>query len=163
MSTVYSIDTSALVTWYVRRYPPSVFPSLLERVEGLIGDNRLMASEYVLKELGGKRDPLFEWAARQDGFAIRTTAEVASRAAELVAKYPLLVDPSSLRPIQADPFVIALAESLDRGVVVTQETYAKTKTKGKRRNRTYVPDVCRAEGIECIDFLDMLRREKWTL
>ena len=46
---------------------------------------------------------------------------------------------------------------------MTEETFAKTKLSGKRRNRTYVPDVCQAEKVRCITFLDMMKAEHWTL
>lgn len=163
MSGVYSIDTSALMSWYIRRYPPDVFPALIPLVETLIGAGNLRASEYVLKELGGKNDPLHDWAARQQDFFMKTDEDVAQRAADLIGKYPLLLDPDALRPTQADPFVVALAASRGDWIVVTQETFAKTKTTGKRKKRTYIPDVCAAEGIRCIDFLEMMRWEKWAL
>lgn len=163
MNPVYSIDTSALMTWYFRRYPPDVFPGLVPLMEKLIAGGRLRASEYVLIELGGKKDVLHDWAVAQHDFFIKTDSDVATRAANLVKAHPLLIDPSSLRPIQADPYVVALAASRQDWIVVTQETFAKTKTSGKRRNKTYVPDVCAAEHVPCIDFLDMMRREKWAL
>lgn len=163
MSVTYSIDTSALMTWYFRRYPPEVFPGLVPLMEKLIADGRLRASEYVKTELGAKNDVLHDWAIAQQAFFVKTDSDVSTRAANLVKAHPLLIDPSSLRPIQADPYVIALAASRKDWIVVTQETFAKTKTSGKRRNKTYVPDVCVAEHILCIDFLDMMRREKWKL
>lgn len=160
MSAVYSIDTAALMTWYIRRYPPEVFPSIVPCMEQLIRDGCLRASEYVLSELGGKKDPLYDWASAQEGFFVKTDAQVLGRAVQLIAQYPLLIDASALRPIQADPYVVALAASSNY-VVVTSETYAKTKTSGRRKQRTYIPDVCLAEKILCIDFLEMMRREKW--
>lgn len=163
MKTVYSIDTSALMTWYFRRYPPKVFPNIVPLMQKLIADGRLRASEYVLTELGSKKDVLFDWADAQHGFFVKTDSSVSTLAAQLIQKYPLLVDPTSLRPIQADPYVVALAASQQNWVVVTEETYAKTKTSGKRKNRTYIPDVCVAEKIDCINFLDMMVRENWAL
>ena len=163
MSAVYSIDTSALMTWYFRRYPPEVFPGLVPLMEKLIAAGRLRASEYVLIELGGKKDVLHDWAVAQHDFFIKTDSDVSVRAANLIKAYPLLTDPTALRPIQADPYVVALAASRQDWIVVTQETYAKTKTSGKRKNRTYIPDVCVTEKIPCIDFLEMMRIEKWSL
>ena len=163
MSSVYCIDTSALMTWYFRRYPPEVFPGLVLLMEKLIADSRLRASEYVLIELGAKKDVVHDWAIAQNDFFVKTDSNVSTRVANLVKTYPLLIDPSSLRPIQADPYVVALAASRKDWLVVTEETYAKTKNSGKRKNRTYIPDVCVAEKINCINFLDMMRREKWSL
>ena len=163
MSAVYSIDTSALMTWYFRRYPPAVFKSIVPLMEKLIADGRLRASEYVLTELGSKKDILHDWAAAQPNFFIKTDSDVSTRAANLVKAYPRLIDPASLRSIQADPYVVALAASNRDWIVVTEETFAKTKTSGKRKNRTYIPDVCAAEKVVCITFLDMMRLEKWVV
>jgi hypothetical protein len=157
---MYSIDTSALMTWWIRRYPPDVFPGIVACMEKLTKDGRLFASEYVLKELGEKKDPLFDWANAQRGLFVATDAAVQQRAAQLIAQYPILIDPTAKRPVQADPFVIALAAAQNL-TVVTSETYAKTKTSGKRKQRTYIPDVCVAEGVVPIDFLEMMRREGW--
>ncbi len=45
-------------------------------------------------------------------------------------------------------------------VVVTHETPARTK---KNPPRTlYIPDVCGALNIRCIDLLQLMRREKWV-
>lgn len=157
---MYSIDTSALMTWWIRRYPREVFPGIVVCMERLAKEGRLLASEYVLQELGAKQDPLFDWAKAQGGLFVATDAAVQQRAAQLIAQYPILIDPTAKRPVQADPFVIALAAEKTL-TVVTSETYAKTKTSGKRKQRTYIPDVCGAVGVVAIDFLEMMRREGW--
>jgi hypothetical protein len=151
---VYSIDTSAMMTWWLRRYPPDVFPAMVGKMAMLTASGRLVASEYVIQELGAKPDPIFTWAASQPGLSQATDLAVQQRAVQLIANYPILVNPNSTRAIQADPFVIALA--MERGLtVVTSETYAKTKTAGKRRQRTYIPDVCAAKGMLCLDPLEV--------
>lgn len=157
---MYSTDTSALMTWWIRRYPRDVFPGIVARMEQLVKAGRLLASEYVLQELGAKNDPLFDWAKAQGGLFVPTDAPVQQRAAGLIRRYPILIDPTAKRPVQADPFVIALAAERQL-TVVTSETYARTKTSGKRRQRTYIPDVCGAVGVPAIDFLEMMRREGW--
>ncbi len=156
---MYSIDTSALIGWWVRRYPPEVFPSLQKKVEELIAANRLRTSRMVMDELGSKPDPLYVWAQGQSGFVLAVTQPVSNRAAELIGQFPILIDPQASKP-QADPYVIALAET-EHWIVVTQETFATTKTSGKRRKRTYIPDVCHAINVRCIDFLELMKKEGW--
>jgi hypothetical protein len=75
------------------------------------------------------------------------------RVAELLAKFPRLVDTLRGRS-QADPFVIATAMEC-RAVVVTGEV---TGTAEKPR----IPFVCIAEGIRCISFLEMIRELRLT-
>jgi len=54
----------------------------------------------------------------------------------------------------ADPFVIALAKVEDL-IVVTGERATNNLAKPK------IPDVCNDMGIECINILDLMRREGW--
>jgi Domain of unknown function (DUF4411) len=54
----------------------------------------------------------------------------------------------------ADPFVIALAKVEDL-IVVTGERATNNLNKPK------IPDVCNDMGIECINILDLMRREGW--
>jgi hypothetical protein len=51
----YSIDTSAILEAWRRRYPPDVFPAVWQRLEQMIERGDLGASEEVLLELE-KRD-----------------------------------------------------------------------------------------------------------
>lgn len=160
MSATYSIDTSALMGWWLRRYPPDIFPSLRDAMGKLIAEGKLLASEYVLSELGGKEDPLYSWAKGQAGLFVKTDESIQQKAQYLIQTYPLFIDAESQRPIQADPFVVALAQEKDL-TVVTEETFAHTKLTGKRKKRTYIPDVCNKEGITCITFLQMMQAERW--
>ncbi len=68
--------------------------------------------------------------------------------AQLLSKYPRLVDTLKNRS-QADPFVIATA-IFRRATVVTGEL-------GGTPTRPRIPDVCQAEGVRCMNFLEMLR------
>lgn len=61
----------------------------------------------------------------------------------------------------ADAYVIALAKLQKDGVVISQETSASEKHRPRRDY--FIPDVCRDLGVPCINFLGLMRREKWTL
>ena len=61
----YSIDTSAMVDWWVRYYPPKAFGGLVPRMEKLIADGRVRASREVLDELERQDDECFRWARNQ--------------------------------------------------------------------------------------------------
>ena len=128
-------------------------------MEQLIAAKQLRTSRMVIDELGSKPDPLYVWAQGQFGFVLSVSQPVSDRAAELIGQFPILIDPQANKP-QADPYVIALAET-ERWIVVTQETFAATKTTGKRRKRTYIPDVCQAINVRCMDFLELMKKEGW--
>ena len=74
--------------------------------------------------------------------------EIQRKVAELLGKYPRLVDTLKGRS-QADPFVIATAVVFG-AVVVTGELPG---TPEKPR----IPFVCQAEGVRSINFLEMIR------
>jgi len=157
---MYSIDTSSLIEWWVIRYPPTVFPGIRTKMEELVVQGTLVASEFVIQELGVKGDPLFNWANNQKPLRIPTTQQIANDAAAIVRQFPDLIDPNSRRT-QADPFVIAIAKK-STVIVVTQETPKMAKTSKRRQKKTYIPDVCIALNIPWISFLQMMQREKWT-
>jgi Domain of unknown function (DUF4411) len=157
---MYCIDTSSLVEWWFLRYPPSIFPSLRARIEGLISSGRLVTSEFVVQELGVKGDELFNWAKAQASFSVSTSQDVLNEAASIVVRFPALVDPGA-QETQADPFLIALART--RGLtVVTEETLAVAKRRRRRQRGIYIPDVCAALNVRCIALLAMIQREGWT-
>lgn len=72
----YSIDTSALLDWWVRYYPPSVFKGLVPRMEGLIDEGRLRASREVREEIEGKSDNLRDWCKKQDGLWVESSEAI---------------------------------------------------------------------------------------
>ena len=50
----YSIDTSSILTGWRRTYPPDIFPTLWEKLDELIAEQILIATEEVLHELEKK-------------------------------------------------------------------------------------------------------------
>lgn len=73
------------------------------------------------------------------------------------ASYQGSIDPYA-RHDEAYRYVIALAK-LKGWTVVTHETPARSKKNALRTH--FIPDVCRAVGVPCIDLLELMRREKW--
>lgn len=63
----YSIDTSALLEGFVRRYPPDVVPSLWnEKFDRLIESGHLVAACDVLEDLGKRDDDIYAWAKERE-------------------------------------------------------------------------------------------------
>ena len=150
LPSIYCIDTSSIFEWYIRTYPPSILPKLPERIEGLIVAGRMRAPKAVLDEIKAG-DDCHTWAKGQTDLFVEESTGVQQRVRKLMAEHHNPAKP--LKGINgADPFVIALAQ-VERCCVVTQETFAPRKIK--------IPDVCAALSIECIDVLELMRREKW--
>jgi len=153
---VYCVDTSSLIHAWARAYPPQRFPGLWAAFDDLIEAGRMVASIEVYNELQKKDDDVFAWAKeRKDALFRDIDDDTQSAVITVMAKYPKLVDTSTGKS-GGDPFVIAQAIALGSSCcVVTQEV-------GGSDRSPKIPYVCRQEGIDCINLLDMIQREQWT-
>lgn len=95
----YSIDTSALINWWVEDYGPEVFPGLLPLMEGLIAEGRLRAARSVKDELG--KGDLRTWCLTQTDLFLDEDQAIQLRVAQLMTAYQ---NPKKTRGIdKADP------------------------------------------------------------
>lgn len=152
----YSVDTSALIDGLERNYPEARFPSLWEKVDGLIAAKRFLLSEEVWQEAQVKDAATRDWCSRhkKEDVVIPTDANVMKAVQAVHAVNNRLVMNLKGRN-RADPFVIAVA-SLHRAVVVTGEAAAGTP------ERPRIPYVCGLMKIDCVRFLDLINRENWS-
>lgn len=156
--TIYAIDTNVLMDWQARYFPTDVFTSLVEKIEILTQEGRLLAPDLVEEELNAVGTAeLAAWAKARPAIFV-PLAEVLTEALTIQGRFPGLKDPKAEFE-EADAYVIALAK-LRNGVVVTQETPAAEKRNPKRTH--FIPDVCRELGLPCISLLGLMRRERWT-
>lgn len=149
----YSLDTSSILEWYVRRYPPELLPGLPGRVEDLIAAGRLRSPRVVLDEIR-PGDAVHGWAHGQTDLFVEESVEVQLAVRQLMARHH---DPARpLKGIQnADPFVIALAM-----VGGSDWTVVTDEHPGSAENRK-IPYVCDREGVTCITFQGLMRAERW--
>ncbi len=156
----YSIDTSALIDWWVRFYPPTVFTGLVPRMEQLISDGRLRASREVRDELEPRNDDCFNWSKEQQDLFVDSDNAIQTVVAELMEQYFNPEKPDKGIGA-ADPFVIGLAavQNPTPWVVVTGEK------PGSEQNPK-IPWVCRhyePQPIRSISFLELITEEGWQL
>jgi Domain of unknown function (DUF4411) len=157
-AAVYSIDSSSLMDWHGRYYPPDVFPELARKLETLVADGRRVAPALVQEEIDSIGPvSLKEWVANHSALMV-PIADVLAETVSIQNQFAGLRDPRAEHD-EADAYVIALAR-LRNGIVVTQETSGAEKRNPKRTH--YIPDVCRELGIACIGLLGLMRREGWT-
>ena len=149
----FCVDTSAWLDGWRRNYPRDVFQTLWTRIEELVDQGEIIASEEVYVEIAKKDDDLHEWIQARKAMLVAPEEAVQLRVAALLGKYPRLVDTLKGRS-QADPFVIATA--MERGAVVVTGEQIGTAEKPR------IPFVCYAEGVRCITFLEMIRELKLT-
>jgi len=133
-----------------------VFPTLWEKIDALIDDGRLISSEEVLQELERKEgDTLHEWATERKECFLPLGNDIQACAAGIMANYPRLVDERTGKSF-ADPWVIATAH-VNGCVVVTGERPTDSPDK-----RPKMPDVCQGMKINWMNFVDLIRQEKWS-
>ena len=151
----YSFDTSAFLEGWVRSYPPDLFPSLWAKIEQLVDDGILVASEEVMEDLGKKDDDVLAWVKKRRHMFRPLTEEIQKAVSEILGeeKFERLVDSRTDRS-RADPFVIALAK-VENHTVVTEEKNIGTPARPK------IPIVCKHFGIPCIKLLQFIREQGW--
>jgi predicted nucleic acid-binding protein len=149
----FCVDTSAWLDGWRRNYPPDVFKTLWASIETLVDEGVIIASDEVYVEIAKKDDDLHDWIQARKAMLVAPEEAIQERVAELLGKYPRLVDTLKGRS-QADPFVIATA--IERGAVVVTGELMGTAEKPR------IPFVCQAEGVRCITFLEMIRELKLT-
>jgi hypothetical protein len=142
----YSVDTSALIDYW-RRYPPEVFPGLLERLTGLFREEVAVAARDVREELEAGGNSLWQWA-RQNVRFIEADEEIQQAVVAIQAVHPELSGQNRARC--ADPFVVALAKTRSLTVVTHEKI-------------TRLPQVCEKLGVPCCDLVGMFRTEGWQL
>lgn len=151
--TIYSFDASSLIEAY-HSYPFDRFPTMWKNLEALIRDGRLKMFELVFDD-EVKDEEIQEWFEEKELKPdIRVTIDQVDQNKSRTLM-PLLVDPAT-GDSGGDPWVIALAQDLTNGVVVTQEKKSRNPDKPK------IPNVCEDLGIECVDLIGLFRKEDWT-
>lgn len=152
---LYCFDTSAFINSWRRLYPPDVLPSLWSRLSDLVSVDRVKSPEQVLLEIARISDELHAWVKRRTQIFVPATPEIQAGVSKLVNTYPNFMQERSPDGVWADPYVVALAQEQNR-VVVTWERAAD-----RNARRLKIPNICEAIGIECINLLDLMRREGW--
>ena len=151
--SIYCIDTSSILVWFVDTYPPTIIPGLVTRVGELIGAGRLRAPKAVFDEIR-PGDDCHAWARAQAEPFLEETVSVQRIVRRLMATHH---DPA--RPTKgingADPFVIAMARDGGAHWSVVADEHP-----GSRENRK-IPFVCNAEGVRCLTIQQMMRAEGW--
>lgn len=157
---MYSIDTNVFIDWWVRRYPPDIFPGVQERFEGLASEGKLYAPKRVGEEIQHIGPPALKaWTKQYNNIFLPHDHLIQDQANQILGQFPGFIDPSAIHD-EADRYVIALAKV--RGfTVVTHETASRLKRNPNRRSH-YIPDVCAALQVNCIELLELMRRESWV-
>jgi hypothetical protein len=129
-----------------------VFGCLWDSIDGAIRSALIVATEEVLIELERGDEHLLAWVKERKEMFIPHHEAIQVAMTGICARWPTLVDHTRMRST-CDPWVIAVAQ-VHGLTVVTEENSKPSKPK--------IPDVCRGEGITCINLLGMVREFGWT-
>lgn len=151
----YSLDTSVLLTAWWRTYPPDLFPTLWDNLDGLFASGHLLASEEVLVELEKKDDEVYGWAKQRSGMFVPIDDAVQQAVSSIMQAHPRLIDNRPERS-GADPFVIGFA-SVNGYTVLTEEHATGSAT------RPNIPDVCSALEVPWTNLVGCIREQGWKI
>jgi len=163
---IYIIDTSSLIEMK-ERYPKKNFPTLWNKVEKLIQDERLITHIEVKKEIEKGDDELKEWIKKKNikKMFIKPDKNQIEKVQEILKKYPFLAKADKPEEPNADPWLIALAivkkEKEIRLVIGKRNNYIIVTEESSRKIHR-IPRVCKEIGIECIKFIELVKREGWV-
>lgn len=150
----YSIDTSAIIEGWHRKYPPDVFPKLWKNLDKLINEDEIRASEEVFYELKKKDDDIFNWAQNRPKLFVQIDIKIQQVVSNILKKYEKMAAERKSKS-SADPFVIALAQ-INNACVVTEELLLNNITNPN------IPDVCIDLGIPWTNLLGLIKKEGWV-
>jgi hypothetical protein len=146
----YIIDTSALIK--LEPYYLDIFPSLWECLEALVTEGRLVAPQEVQIEIHDKYDDGWnKWALKHKNMFL-DKKDTQTKAKLIQNWYPELTKKDNPQ-IDADYYVIALAQYMGGWTVVTDE--------GRKKSQLKIPDVCRKLNIPCVDLYNFFKKCKW--
>jgi len=147
-----------------RGYPPSVFPSLWNKLDTLVQSGRLISPQEVYNELEKQEDEVFKWVKQRKQIFRKLGEEQIAVTLEIVNKFPKLVNQQKETP-DADPFVIALAFLEKRNLTMMGDeciVVSGEKPSGDVTAKPKIPDVCYYYEVKHFSILDLIQNEGWT-
>lgn len=153
----YVFDTNAFSQLF-HSYYRNRFPTLWQQFDTLLAEGGITSTREVAREIEGDRVvALREWAANQRDLFPTPNADEARFVAHIFAvpHFLQIIERKKLLKggLNADPFVIARAQSIG-GTVVTLE--------GAPLNGAKIPNICQHFQIPCLSLEGFMEAEDWT-
>ena len=147
----YVLDTNVFIG--MQRNSPCdipIFQPLWDKIDTMILDGIVVSSEEVFDELMRGDDTLVNWAKSRKAAFLPSDEQVQLKVREILKRFPDLLT-GSKKANSADPFIIALASTIDC-VLVSDESRAGSN------NPARIPNVCDEFNVSVIKFMEFLRR-----
>jgi len=152
-ATIYSLDSSSLISAWTDTYVIKEFESFWNRL-GTLGDaGRAIVTDEVYEEISKKDDALYEWVGTHPVMIVPHTDDIQASVSEILTTHPLLIKALGVNRSGADPFVIALARCR-KATVISQELQGSAQ-------RPKIPDVCGHYSVPCERLRFLIANEKW--
>ena len=154
-SEKYCLDTNCFIEPWNSFYSYKSHKSYWEDfvLPEIVGGRLIMLDE-VYRELSRKEDDLFKWLrghkVKDSGVLIKADKDLLLQVQGLLEKYPKLIGSQKGRS-DADPFLVEYARKSSVPLVTLEMPSGNL-------NKPRIPDVCKAESIECISFYEYIDR-----
>lgn len=156
---IYIIDASSLIEMK-DKYPEDIFPTLWKKMDELYTKGRLIVPLEVKKEI--KDDELKRWTKGKKRMFISPDKSQSDKVKEILRNFPFLAKPQKPGP-NADPWLISLAivkNNEEQTKLFTNKYIVVTEESKTKQNR--IPAVAQHYDIECINLMELFRKEGWT-
>ena len=162
MKRKYCVDASVFLSAWNLYYPPDVFQSLWKVIREIRNCIEIIKPVYdeiypgAVNKVRSKKYSLRDWMD-ETGFQIINIdkmADVPMSSIQLEDKYK--IKKHSPRGAGENDITLIAYSKLTSRIVVTAE--ARQNYKPAKLYNYKIPLICLEEGVECIDFVEMLRR-----
>lgn len=157
----YTLDANILINME-NRYPKEFFKTLWDKMEHAAVSNNVCVCQVILTEIerGDRKTQKEElgvssWIKNINGFVCEENIDEFKTVGEISQAHPGWVQEMVN---YGDPFIIAHAKHSNR-VIVTEESRKGPGTIDKNQK---IPNIADEHNVQCINFFEFMRREKWT-
>ena len=148
----YCIDTSSLIHFWNEAYPKETFPSLYLKLKEI--SNKIILIDPIIEQIK-EEEELLEWINNTNIIKEELTLNHEKKVLELSSKYEVNDD---RRGVDMTDIKIIIFSKIEGHILVTEE--GKQNKKPKKRSSYKIPLVCKEEGIDCINSIEFIQRNK---
>lgn len=165
MTGQYCVDANIFITAWYAGYPVQIFPSLWQQIaeakeeiiiiKPIFDEIEPISSSEKKLSMQEKRNkyPLRVWLNENQFSEVPLNEDVNSLSLELERTYE--IHDTSKGAGQIDITLIAFAKIFNK-MIITLEGEQKQKPKEKYNYK--IPLICNEQGVECINFVEMLTK-----
>ena len=149
--TIYCIDTSSLINlmppWKKDVYRKDVFPTIWEKLEGMIKNEELISPLEVYEEIKIGQDEIYKWCKNNKKMFRDIDDCQRQKLQDVKTKYDKNYwENESKKPHWADPWVVAIS-ICEGAIIVTDEKNIPNR----------IPFISAKFGVRCLELLDFFK------